>query len=581
MRKWLFVLALAVATPAMATPDEDLAQLEEDYWEWVLENSPLLATTVGVRDYDDQVADISLEAQDRQAAEAQVFLDRLRAIPEDGLSPANRVNRAILERQLAEGIEANSYPQRTMLFTTFSSWHQQFAGLGSFVPLQTPADFESYLTRLRLYPTINDESIAISNQAIEGGYTLPCAVLDGYENSISGVIGEDVTRSRFYEPFTRPRPAALTQEQFDAFAAEAREIIDTVLRPEFEQHLAWYEDAYLPACREEVGIAAQDGGADYYAFRVRQMTTTDLSPQEIHEIGLAEAARIRAEMEEVAAEAGFDSREAFIEHLRTDPRYYAETPEELMQYVARELKRLDGLMPTMFATLPRLPYGIREIPAEIAEGTTTAYYSPGSPESGISGTYYVNTSLLDQRPLWEVPALSAHEAVPGHHHQIALQQELDLPDWRRHVAFFTAFTEGWGLYSERIGLDMGIYDTPAEHMGRLSYEMWRAARLVVDTGIHALGWSKPRAIAFMRDNTALTDANIEAEVNRYISWPGQALAYKLGELKIRELRTRAETALGEDFDLRSFHDAVLDQGAVPLDVLDAQIDRWIAGQRAG
>ncbi|MFN2260007.1 MAG: DUF885 family protein [Parasphingopyxis sp.] len=579
MRLALAALALSLASPALATPDEDLAQLEQDYWQWVLRESPILATTVGVRDYDDRVGDISLAAEDRRAGEAQVFLDRLRAIPEGGLSPVSLVNRGILERQLAESIEANSFPQRVMLFTTYSGWHQQFAGLSSYVPLTTPADFESYLARLRLYPEVNDEAIAISTQAIEQGYTLPCAVLDGYETSISGVIGEDVTQSRFYEPFTRPRPSGLTEVQFERYATEAREIIETVLRPEFEQHLAWYRTQYLPACREQVGISAQEGGAEYYAFRVRQMTTTELTPEEIHQIGLAEATRIRGEMVEVAAEAGFDSREAFIEHLRTDPQYYAETPEELMQYVARELKRLDGLMPTMFETLPRLPYGIREIPAEIAEGTTTAYYGSGSPESGISGTYYVNTSLLDQRPLWEVPALSAHEAVPGHHHQIALQQELDLPEWRRHIAFFTAFTEGWGLYAERIGLDMGLYDTPAENMGRLSYEMWRAARLVVDTGMHAMGWPKERAIAFMRENTALTDANIEAEVNRYISWPGQALAYKLGELKIRELRARAETALGEDFDLRRFNDAVLAQGAVPLDVLEAQIDRWIAEQQ--
>ena len=227
-----------------------------------------------------------------------------------------------------------------------------------------------------------------------------------------------------------------------------------------------------------------------------------------------------------------------------------------------------------------MPYGLREIPAEVAEGATTAFYNPGSPETGIAGFYYVNTSLLDQRPLWEIPALSAHEGVPGHHHQIALQQEIDMHPLRRNLAFFTAFIEGWGLYSERIGIEMGIYDTPAENMGRLSYEMWRACRLVVDTGIHALGWSKQQAIDFMSDNTALTEANIEAEVNRYISRPGQALAYKLGELRIRELRARAEAALGDDFDVRLFHDAVLGQGSVPLDVLEGQIDRWIATQQA-
>ena len=251
-----------------------------------------------------------------------------------------------------------------------------------------------------------------------------------------------------------------------------------------------------------------------------------------------------------------------------------------MRATARVTKEIDGHMPRLFGTLPRLPYTIREIPAEIAEGTTTAYYNSGSPESGIAGTYYVNTSKLAQRPLWEIPALSLHEAVPGHHHQIALQQELDLPPFRRHFTSYTAFTEGWGLYSESLGRDMGLYDTPARRMGELSYQMWRASRLVVDTGIHAMGWDKDRAVRFMRDNTALTEANIDAEVNRYISWPGQALGYMIGRLKILELRQRAEQALGDRFDLRHFHDAVLRNGSVPLDVLEAEIDAWIAAEGA-
>nr|WP_299326252.1 DUF885 domain-containing protein [Parasphingopyxis sp.] len=581
MRTLVLALALATAAPApaAATPDEDLGALMDEVWASALRENPVLATRVGVRDYDDRLSDISLEASDRRAAESQAFLDRLRAIPRDSLSASARADYGILERILSETVEANGYPQRMMLFTTFSSWQQSFASLPSGLPMQTAADFESYLARLRLYPTINDAAIAISTMAAEGGYTLPCAILDGYENSISGVIGDDVTQSRFYEPFRRPRPAGVSEEAFAAFAAEAQTIIETVLVPEYDEQLQWYMETYLPACATEVGISAQPGGAEFYNFRIRQMTTTDLTAEQIHEIGLDEVARIRAEMEEVAAEAGFDTREAFIAHLRTDPQYYAETPEELMATTALMAKELDALMPQFFGTPARLPYGIRAVPEEIAEGTTTAYYSPGSPESGIAGYYYVNTSLLDQRPLWEIPALTAHEGVPGHHHQIALQQEMDIHPLRRNAAFFTAFVEGWGLYTEHLGIEMGIYDTPAEHMGRLSYEMWRACRLVVDTGLHALGWSRDRAIAFMRDNTALTDSNIEAEVNRYISWPGQALAYKIGELRIRELRAQAEDALGDRFDIRLFHDALLGQGAVPLDVLERQIMDWVAEQQ--
>jgi uncharacterized protein (DUF885 family) len=285
-------------------------------------------------------------------------------------------------------------------------------------------------------------------------------------------------------------------------------------------------------------------------------------------------------MDQVAREAGFASREAFIQDLRTNPKHYATTPEQLLRETARVTKEIDGHMPRLFGTLPRLPYTIRAIPAETAEGTTTAYYNSGSPTSGIAGTYYVNTSKLDQRPLWEIPALSLHEAVPGHHHQISLQQEMELAPFRRAFTSFTAFTEGWGLYAESLGRDMGLYNTPEKRMGELSYQMWRASRLVVDTGIHAMGWDKARAVSFMRENTALTEANINAEVNRYISWPGQALGYMIGRLKILELRQRAERELGAKFDLRRFHDAVLLNGSVPLDVLEAQIVEWIAAERA-
>jgi uncharacterized protein (DUF885 family) len=404
-------------------------------------------------------------------------------------------------------------------------------------------------------------------------------VLGNYERSIAGVIVEDPAKSRFYEPFTRTRPADMSEAEWAAAQQRARRIVADVINPAYAKHRDFYRGTYLPKCTRSDSVSAQPGGREYYAFRVRQETTTDLSPERIHEIGLAESERIRAAMETVAKEAGFASREAFIRELRTNPQYFAKSPAELMEAAALTAKTIDGKMPAFFATLPRLPYGLREIPPETAEGTTTAYYSQGSPESGLAGNYYVNTSKLDQRPLWELPALTLHEAVPGHHHQISLQQELDLPPFRRNFSFFTAFVEGWALYAESLGEEMGLYDTPARKMGQLSYQAWRAARLVVDTGIHSKGWDKAKAVAFMRDNTALTEGNIDAEVNRYISWPAQALAYKLGELKIKELRARAQAALGAKFDLRRFHDAVLMQGAVPLDVLETQVTDWIETEK--
>jgi uncharacterized protein (DUF885 family) len=583
MRLSLIIAAacLAIAAPAAAAaPADDFRTLLDEYYAWLLRESPTYATSLGVRDYDDRIDDLSLPNRDRQAAAAKQFLARLDAIPANALGPAERVNRGILRRTLQEGIEANTFPQRVMLFTTYSGWHQNFAGLADSVPLRTKADYESYLTRLALYPRLNDTALDISRQAVRGGFVLPCSVLANYEKSIAGVITEDASKSRFYEPFTRPRPGDISEADWAKMQARARELVTGVLNPAYAKHLAFYRTSYAPKCAKSDSVSAQPGGKAYYAFRVRQETTTDLTPDEIHAIGLKEAERISGEMETVARRAGFAGRAAFIEELRTNPRYFATTPDQLMQAAAATAKAIDGKMPAFFATLPRLSYGLRQIPAEIAEGTTTAYYAQGSPASGIAGTYYVNTSKLDQRPLWELPALTLHEAVPGHHHQIALQQEVELPPFRRHFTFFTAFTEGWGLYAESLGEEMGLYDTPEKKMGQLSYQAWRAARLVVDTGIHAKGWDKARAVAFMRENTALTDANIDAEVNRYISWPGQALAYKIGELKIKELRVRAQSELGAKFDLRRFHDAVLLQGSVPLDVLEAQIAEWIAAEKA-
>ncbi len=581
MRRYLLAGSLfALSTPAYADANGDLTQLVTDVWAYTLKEQPVYASALGVNDYANELGDFTLAAQDRRAAEAAKFLLRLDSIPANALDAASKVEAGILRRSLRSTIDGNTFGQRTINFTTYSSWHQQLAGMAQNLPFRNKADFESYNKRLTQYARVNDENIAVANVAIKGKYTQPCETLNGFEGTISGLIASDIRQSRFYGPYVVKRPENITEADFAALASEAEATISKVIYPALNKQLAWYTASYKPACAKAPGISAQPGGDKYYAFRIREETTTDLTAEQIHQIGLGEVARIRAEMVEVAKKAGYPSREAFIAHLRTDPQYYAKTPEELMEKVARVTKTIDGKMPTLFGHLPRLPYGIKEIPVETAEGTTTAYYNPGSPEIGISGTYFVNTSKLNQRPYWEIPALSAHEAVPGHHNQIALQQELPLSDFRKYGASFTAFTEGWGLYSERLGIEMGLYDTPAKDMGRLSYEMWRACRLVVDTGIHAKGWTKQQAIAFMTDNSALSAANIEAEVNRYISWPGQALAYKLGELKIRELRAMATKELGTKFDLAAFHDAVLGQGSVPLDVLDQQIKDWVAAEKA-
>lgn len=571
---------LASSAPALAAPAHDLKQLIAEHWQWVLSENPVLASRVGDKRYDDRLGDLSLAAADRAAAQADLFLKRLDAIADGDLAPAERTNKDILASLLKEQIAANGFGQRTMLFSTYSSPHQYLAGMAQGLSFDKGDDYRNYLKRLEQIGALNQQTIAISREALAKGFVQPCLAMQGFEDTVLGAVAGPAEKTRFYAPFAAAKPRDLDEAEWTELKGRAVQIIDTVVKPEYQKFADFYLNDYKPKCRSTIGASAMPQGKEWYAEQVRSHTTTSLSPDQIHQIGLDEVARIRARMQGVAAKAGYPTREAMIAALRTDPKYYAKTPEELMAAASRQAKIIDGLMPRYFGRLARLPYGVKAIPAETAETTTTAYYSSGSPQAGLAGNYYVNTSKLPQRPLYELAALTVHEAVPGHHHQIALQQELDLPEFRRNIAFFTAFTEGWGLYTEYLGEEMGIYDTPEKLMGRLSYEMWRACRLVVDTGMHAKGWSKAQAVQFMLDNTALSPANIEAEVNRYISWPGQALGYKIGEIKLRELRARAEAELSTKFDLRRFHDAVLSQGSVPLDVLEVQIADWITAEKA-
>lgn len=578
-------LALVVATPQpllAQSAEEDFTELREDVWQWVLDVSPSLATSVGDRRGDGKLGDPSMEAYDRELEDARGFLARLEAIDEDALPDDLAIDYALLERDIRDRLEASQFDQdRYITFTNRGGPQGAISGLPYSSPLFTVADYDSYLSRLEAFPQYIQSFIARNEGGIERGLTQPCGPMEGYEESISGLIAETPEDSVWWQAF-ETRPSAISPSEWADLQARGRTAISEGAFEGLGTFLEYYEEEYVPNCRTDAspGIGTTPGGQEYYAYRVRSFTTTEMTPQEVHDLGLSEVARIRAEMEDVAAEAGFDSREAFIEHLRTDPQYYPTDEESYLEHTAALAKEIDGWMPRLFGTLPRLPYTVQPIPAASAPGNTTAYYERGSIATGQPGIYRLNLTELDQRPLWELPALGVHEAVPGHHHQISLQQEMDVHPLRANGTYFTVFIEGWGLYSERLGIEMGLYDTPAKEMGRLSYEMWRAARLVVDTGIHALGWTKEEAVDFMLENTALSPGNIDAEVNRYITWPGQALAYKLGELKIRELRTRAEEALGEDFDLREFHDTVLENGSVPLDVLEAHVDAWIAEELA-
>lgn len=590
------LLATAALIPApMAIADDHAAAqtqgqaaatfkaLREEVWQWTLDNNPMLATSVGDRRGDGRLNDISLAAHERELADVRAFLERLNAIDEGDLPDDLRIDHAVMKRSFEDRLAAGEHAHsRYVIFTNRGGWFTGFASLPHRSPFFTEADYESYIGRLEAFGAVNAAGIARSREAVRRGLTQPCEPMQGLDRRIAQQIFDDYTQSPFWKPFASGKPATISQQAWARLEQRAQSALQSVVFPAYRAFLEFYTTEYAPACRSGTpGILATPGGADYYAHRVKSFTTTDMTPDEVHRLGLSEVARIRAEMEQVAAEAGFDTREAFIEHLRTDPQYYMTDGEEYLRYTRALAKQIDGWMPRLFGKLPRLPYTVEPIPAAQAPGNTTAYYEPGSLKTGQAGMYRLNLTELDQRPLWELPALGVHEAVPGHHHQIALQQELDIHPLRANGSFFTAFVEGWGLYSERLGIEMGLYDTPAKQMGRLSYEMWRAARLVVDTGIHAKGWSKQQAVDFMLENTALSPANIDAEVNRYITWPGQALAYKVGELKIRKLRQLAEQELGASFDLRAFHDTVLENGAVPLDVLEHQVKRWIEATKAG
>ena len=571
----LVALAGRVAQAGDEIACKALATLFADSWEFALREDPLFATNVGDNRYNDKLPRETLADQKRRLAAEREFLARLEKIPRDKLSPAEQTNWDIFARLKRDAIAEYEFHAYLMPITNRSGFHISFPELPVDVPMSTLEDYENYIARLRAFSQLVDDNIELMREGIKLGMTLPAIVMVDYDKAIQPHIVDDPAASLLFKPFTK-FPHTVDVQQRPRLVEEARNAISVSVAPGYRKLLGFLELQYVPACREQVGASALPRGREFYRHRVRHFTTLDVDPQQIHDTGLSEVRRIRAEMEAVIKEVGFDGDfKAFVDYLRTDPKFYADTPEQLLKEVSLVLKRMDGELPKLFKTLPRTPYGIREVPDFIAPRTTTAYYSPPAGDGSRAGFYYVNTHNLSSRPLFEIEALSLHEAVPGHHLQIARAQELvDVPPFRR-FAGFTAFVEGWGLYAERLGLEVGFYQDPYRNFGRLSYEMWRACRLVVDSGMHYLGWTREQAIQFMADNTALSLHNITAEVDRYISWPGQAVAYKTGELKIRELRRLAEERLGDRFDVRQFHDAVLDSGAIPLSLLDTNIRAWV------
>ena len=536
---------------------------------------PVFATQCGDQRYNDRLPASTESDYADWLTQLEGFRTRLEQIASSSLEPADRLNYDYFARMLVGEINELRFQAYRLPVSKLGGFHTTFPTLYMYMPFETTVDYENYLARLNAMRGFFEHSMELMRRALDAGFIPPRVTLDGVVESIETQIVSSVEQSPFYEPFKK-FPNTVTDAEREKLSAAAKVFITESIIPAYEALAKFIREEYAPRTRKSVSSADLPNGRELYRHRIRYFTTLDLTPEEIHAQGHAEVKRIRAEMADAIRQSGFTgSFKEFVEFLRSDPRFYAETPEALLKETAYILKRIDGELPKFFKTLPRLPYGILPVPDFLAPGTTTAYYMQGTGDGTKAGMYYVNTYNLKSRPLYEMEALSLHEAVPGHHLQLTLQQEMsDLPAFRRFYVFHS-YIEGWALYAERLGLEMGFYTDPYSNFGRLSYEMWRACRLVVDTGLHALGWSRQQAIDFMAENTSLTLLNITNEVDRYIAWAGQSLAYKIGEIKIRELREKAEKRLGANFNLRDFHDVILLGGALPLDVLETRVNEWM------
>ncbi len=576
----LIVCGLVASTPAQTTEGEKLHALFARDWEWTLESYPTFASFLGDKRYNTRWEDRSLAAISARNRRSVDTLAQLRKIDRTKLSVADRVNYDLFEKSFESSIE--NFNTRLYLLPISQRGGVQTADeLADQLNFSTVKDYEDWIARLNAFPVLMDQTLALMREGKANGMIWSKQVLVRVPAQLDKQIVDDAEKSPFYSPLKK-----FASDIPEADAARLRSVAKTAITnnviTSFKKLKQYFETEYLPASYPQAGIWQMKGGDKIYEFLARDYTTTDLTPQQIHEKGLSEVARIRGEMEKVKTRVGFTGTlQEFFVYLRSDPKFFYKTPEELLAAYRAIAKRIDPETTKVFRTFPRSPYGVIPIPDKMAPDTTTAYYNSPAADGSRPGYYYVNLYKPETRPKWEMMALSIHEAVPGHHFQLALQQEMgEMPDFRKYGGY-TAFVEGWGLYSESLGEDMGLYTDPYDKFGQLTYEMWRAVRLVVDTGMHYFKWDRQKAIDYFKANAAKTDQDIVNEIDRYISDPGQALAYKIGELKIKELRARSRTALGDKFDLKEFHDVVLLSGAVPLGVLEKNVDEWIAKRKSG
>jgi uncharacterized protein (DUF885 family) len=575
------LVALAQNHPVAQSADaKALHTLFNAEWDYSMQQSPEGASELGDRRWNDRWSDESLVAYARRYAHNREVLAELKKINRGNLNSADQLNYDLFQKNYERAVEGYKFRQFLIPLNQRGGIQTQDE-LADSLRFETKKDYQDWIARMRSFPVLMDQTIDLMREGIKERMVHPKVIMQRLPAQIDKQIVSDPTQSGFYKPFQHFSSQISSADQ-QQLAQEARQTIEQQVVPAYKKFKEFFVKEYLPACFDQVGIWQVPHGDELYAYDVRRYTTTDLTPDQVHEIGLKEVARIRAEMDRVMQQTGFKgTREEFFKFLRTDPQFYYKSPDDLFEAYKAMAKTIDPNLVKVFRTLPREPYGVEAIPAVAAPDTTAAYYRPGAADGSRAGTYFVNLYKPETRPKWEMLVLTLHESVPGHHLQIARAHELgQMPKFRRFGGY-TAFTEGWGLYAESLGDDMGLYSDPYAKFGELTYQMWRAVRLVVDTGIHAKHWTRDQAIKYFMDNAPKAELDIVNEIDRYIAWPGQALAYKIGELKIHELRRRAQEQLGEKFDLRTFHDVVLGSGPLPLDILERNVNDWIIEQKNG
>jgi uncharacterized protein (DUF885 family) len=572
-------LDLVTEENGYVSQDERLAALMDLVYDYQMTQYPEAATWLGYAGQNDRWTDYSPEAIEQRNRDSRTLLKAVETISVDSLGESAILDFQLFHKDLSANVAAQAFPDELMPINQMGGVQQDLAQMISLMPSRKLTDYRDIIARLESADSLIMQTIVLMKQGLEAGITPPAITLRDVPGQVANQLFDDPMDSPLLGAFVS-FPDSISPDQQKQLKARAIAAYQNGIAPAYKKLQRFLETDYLPNAVQAVGLSNLANGQAWYAHRAARSTTTDLTAEQIHALGLREVARIRAAMEQVIIDSGFEGDfDAFTEFLRRDPQFYFTNKEDLMREYRDIAKRADAELPALFGVLPRLPYGVKMIPSYAEKSQTTAYYQSGAQSMGRAGIFFANTYALDTRPKWEMEALTLHEAMPGHHLQISLAKEqTNVHPWRRDLYRITAFVEGWGLYSESLGEEMGFYKDPYSKFGQLTYEMWRAVRLVVDTGMHSLGWSRQRAIDFFIANSAKSEHDITVEIDRYIVWPGQALAYKMGELKIKELRQYANQELGEDFDIRSFHDRVLEAGPIPLDILEQRIKDWVAGQ---